>query len=75
MNFTEDTEETEKKKRKKPRQPAEILDTPRRYLVRSGLGNAVVRADSKQEAAGRDNHVALMGTHEDQAHAEKRMGW
>jgi hypothetical protein len=63
-------EEISNKKKRKPRQPSEILDTPRRYLVRSGLGNcSVIETETKPASS------ALMGTHEDQRHAEKRLGW
>lgn len=64
----EDNEEREVKKRRKPRQQAEILDTPRRWLVR-GLNNYVSITETKPQQS------TLMGTHEDQRHAEKRLGW
>lgn len=66
----EDNEEREVKKRRKPRQQAEILDTPRRWLVR-GLNNYVSITETKPQ----QSQSTLMGTHEDQRHAEKRLGW
>ena len=66
--------ETDGKKKSKPKQPAEILDTPRRYLVRSDSGfgtNHVLATEAKPPGV----QAALMGTHEDQRHAEQRLGW
>ena len=66
-NDQEQAEETKQKRRKEKKQ-AEILDTPRRYLVRS-IHNSVIHTETKPPGS------ALMGTHEDQRHAEKRLGW
>ena len=78
MQETEERNERESfKKKRKPRTPSEILDTPRRYLVSSGRGNYTLDADSRETAKSiaLGNDVALMGTHEDRKHAEKRLGW
>lgn len=59
-------------KRRKPRAMPEILDTPLRWLVRGINGNSVLESQAKPAGS---RGVALMGTHEDQKHAEKRLGW
>jgi hypothetical protein len=69
-------EEIETKKRRKPRTPNEVIDLPRRYLVRSEFSeNRIVQTESRADARGAALDARLMGTHEDQAHAEKRLGW
>ncbi len=70
------TEET--RKQKKPRRAAEILDTQRRYLVRTNDGAIrVVEANSKEQAKEpyRYSHpvAGLMGTDETEKQAIKRL--
>jgi hypothetical protein len=70
----EEQKPEEKKRRRKPRQPAEVLDTPRRWLIGDTSRTSVIESDSKPNHVN-SAYVRLMGTHESQEHAEKRMGW
>lgn len=71
-------EELRKKPRKKSR-PSEVLDLPRQYLVKTDSGIHVVQANSKEQAVepyrqSRTMATAgLMGTHESERHAQKRL--
>jgi hypothetical protein len=60
-------------RQQKPRRPAgEVIDLPQRYLVRFEDGTIRLVATGTRPA-GRD--VALMGTHETEQQAIKRLGW
>lgn len=66
-----------KRKQQKPRRPAgETLDLPRRYLVRSAGIIRIANVDSPERAKSHPSDEArLMGTHETEQQAIKRLGW
>lgn len=66
----------EKEPRRRRAEKPEWKDYPRRYLVRTGSGAREVEAETKAMAlAGSPGVAALMGTHETQGQALKRLGW
>lgn len=63
-------------KPKKRRPMGEFLDLPRQWIVKSKSGIRTVFAEARASLGLMDGASAyLMGTHESEAHARKRVGW